>query len=127
MNSLNEYELKIGNEVVGYVSVRYEGLYCQISCSCRLSGAVIYRLVAVVGTEKINIGICAPKGKYFCVEKKFPAKILRNKTVSFLLVPKHQNLGGRFIPIRADEPFAYIAKLEEAYLANRDGNTYVVI
>ena len=70
---MDEFELKIGDEIVGHVCVRYEGLYCHISCSCRLTGAIIYRLTAVVGTETVNIGICIPKGKYFYVEKRLPA------------------------------------------------------
>lgn len=124
---MDEFELKIGNEVAGHVSVRYEGLYCHISCSCRLTGAVLYKLVAVVEDETINIGVCIPKGKYFCVEKRIPAKILNGKAVSFHLVPKHQDLDSSFIPIRADEPFAYITRLEKAYLANNDGIMYIVI
>ena len=124
---MDEFELKIGNEVAGYVSVQYNGLYCHISCSCRLTGAVLYRLIAVIDAETVNIGICVPKGNYFCVEKRLPAKMLRGKSVSFRLVPKHQDLENRFIPIRADEPFAYITRLENSYLEIKDDITYIVL
>lgn len=124
---MDDYEVKIGNETVGHVTMEKQGLYYKIRCSCRLTGAIIYRLAAKIGKQIINIGICAPKGKYFCVERKLPTKLFGEETPVFSLIPKHEPMDKSFVPLRADEPFAYICELQNAYLENRDGDIYIAI
>lgn len=36
-------------------------------------------------------------------------------------------LAGRFIPIKPEEPFAYIERLKDAYLVRQDGQVGIII
>jgi hypothetical protein len=42
-------------------------------------------------------------------------------------MPKHQKSEGKFIPIYPEEPFAYISRLQNAFLEIRNGQAGVVI
>ena len=55
-----DYALSLGERQVGKVQVLKEGLYSRILCHAELFGSVMYRLVAVVGGVRENIGILSP-------------------------------------------------------------------
>jgi hypothetical protein len=57
---------------------------------------------------------------------KLPVKKLGQGTPSFRLEPKHAALPENWVPVRADEPFAYLTRLQDAFLRVRDGKTGVV-
>ena len=40
------YDVLLGDEPIGKAQVKKEGLYYCISCRCRLSGEVVYRIEA---------------------------------------------------------------------------------
>lgn len=117
-----QYEVCLAEKTVGSVQVGQEGLYYKFVCTCRLTGSVIYELLAKCGEKEENLGILVPSGKYFGLIKRIPVKKLGQGSLSFQLKPRHNKLQGRFVPIRADEPFGYIQRLEQAYLACVDGH-----
>ena len=45
----------------------------------------------------------------------------------FRALPKHQKSESKFIPVYPDEPFAYITRLQNAFLEIRNGQAGVVI
>ena len=122
-----EYDLFSGGEKIGAVLVQRQGLYYRICCRCQLTGAVRYKLMVSCGERTEDLGLCVPHEDRFGVDTRIPIKRLGEGPLSFLLMPRHSKLEGRFIPVSPDEPFGYIRRLENAHLARRDGAIGVVL
>lgn len=121
------YDVFLGDQAVGKMYVDRQGLYLRFRCRCALSGQVIYKAVAVCGDTSENLGVLVPMGDAFGLETRLPAKRFSAGEFRFLVLPRHQELRGKFIPISPQEPFAYITQLKNAYLQKRDGLIGVVI
>ena len=123
---VGRYEIRQGTGTVGVVSVEKQGLYYHFSCRCRLTGEVMHRLVVTTDTGRVDLGVCVPMEGQFGVERKLPCKRFGSDP-SFQLLPKHEGMQGRFVPIYPEEPFAYMTKLKNAFLANQNGQIGIVI
>ena len=121
------YEIMLGSEPIGEAVVERQGLYYSFSCRCRLSGAVLYRVDVCCDGHHEDLGILIPMGDRFGLTTKVPAKRLRKGTLRFQALPKHRKLEGQFVPVYPEEPFAYLTRLQDAFLAVRDGQVGVVI
>lgn len=122
-----EHDIRMGRDVIGKANVERQGLYYQFSCRCRLGGTVIYRVIVTCGGHSENLGVLIPMGDVFGLEKKIPVKRVGEGTFSFQAMPKHQKAPGQFVPIHPEEPFAYITRLQDAFMEIRDGQIGVVI
>ena len=121
------YDVKIGNEKAGTMQVEKQGLYYRFSCRCDLSGKTVHSVAAVCGGERIHLGICVPMDGRFGLEKRLPCKQFSGKKAEFLLIPRSDKQGRKFVPVYPEEPFAYMAKLKDAFLEIRDGQVGVSI
>lgn len=121
------YELSLGTKKVGSVRIEKQGLYYRFSARCALSGDIVCRLVVSCGDKQENLGVFVPVDGQFGIEKKIPAKRLGEGTPEFRILPKHETVEGKFVPIYPEEPFAYMAKLEGAFLATQAGQVGIVI
>lgn len=121
------YAVNFGNDQVGKVSVQRQGLYYRFQCRCRLAGGTICRLRVRCGDKQENLGILVPVDDGFGLDTKLPVKRLGEGSLEFLLAPKHEVTSGTFVPIYPEEPFAYISRLKEAYLARKDGQTGIIL
>lgn len=124
---LLEYEVLFGKDRAGKVQVTREGLYYRFLCRCRLSGDVVCRLAVRCGQREENLGVVVPVGDGFGLDKRIPAKNLGEGEMTFFLMPKGERLQGKFVPICPEEPFAYIARLKEAFLARQNGQVGVLL
>ena len=122
-----DYGLTVGGRDVGKVQLLKEGLYYRIFCRAELYGAVMYRLVAVTEGRRENVGILAPVSGGYGLERKLPCSRLSLEGLSFLLLPSHEPVEGKFVPISPEEPFSYLQKLQDLDLAKRSGEVGVVI
>ena len=116
-----EYPVISGNETIGKVQVLRRGLYYQIRCRCDISGAVKYKLTVGCGENTLDLGLCIPYSDGFGIDTSVSVKQLGEGELNFRLVPKHHKLDGRFVPVSAEEPFAYIRQLQQAHLARQNG------
>lgn len=123
----NEYCVYHGQQVVGQMQVKQCGLYYTFSCRCDLQSGTAFTVEACCGENKVNLGICVPSGNQFGLQTKIPVKRFAEGEWHFYIKPKHAALEEQFYPIHADEPFAYIQRLNKAYFAVRDGQFGVVI
>ena len=112
-------------EAVGQATVRRQGLYWQFSCRCDLSGETVCRIRVRCGEKEVDLGIPVPEGRDFVLRKKLPAKKLGDGVPEFWVAPKKVKLPENWVPVRAEEPFAYLSRLEDAYLEVRDGQVGV--
>lgn len=121
------YPVLLGEQSIGKVQVLRQGLYYRFICRCQLTGEVIYKLVVTCQDHQENLGICVPVSGGFGIDTKLPVKRLGEGVPTFRAVPKHTELEGKFVPVYPDEPFAYIARLKDAYFARQEEQIGVVI
>ena len=117
----------MGGEPVGQARVVRQGLYYCFSCRCRVSGEVICRVSVSCGARTENLGVLVPMGSEFGLEKKLAVKKLGRGPLRFRAGPKHSEEMERFVPVRPEEPFAYISKLQNAFLEIRNEELGVVL
>lgn len=120
-------DIFLGSDVIGAARICREGLYYRFSCKCHLSGEVVFKIVADCGKETVNIGICVPKNGGFGLEKSVPVKMLGKQQFVLRAVPNHLDTGGKFIPLRPEEPFAYIQRLQNSHLEKRGDTVGIVL
>ena len=121
------YDILLGGEAAGTARVTREGLYYCFSCQLRLSGEVMYKLVLQKDGETVDLGIPAPQGNVFTLTTRIPIKRVGDAPFSIRAVPKHAPVGSRFVPLKEDEPFRYLSRLNEAVFAVRDGKPGILI
>lgn len=117
------FEVYLHGQPVGKVEVRREGLYYRFRCRCQLSSQSVCRLEA----NEISLGILVPMGNGFGLDTKLPVKRFGEAMWEFEVMPNRPVLEGRFVPIKPEEPFAYLERLKDAYLVRRDGQIGVVL
>lgn len=113
------YDIFLGTQSIGKAQVIKEGLYYRISCRCRLSGEVVYKVEASCGDKTEDLGVLVPQSGAFVLTARLPMKRLGEGQLQFKAVPRHAQLQGKFVPISADEPFAYLSRLENAFMVRR--------
>ena len=113
------YEIMLGSSPVGQVTVERQGLYYRFSCRCDLKG--MYRLMASCNGKQEDLGTLIPKDGAFGLEKRVPVKRLGEGKPEFLLMGKDCARRENFVPVYPEEPFSYMSRLKDAYLARREG------
>ena len=116
-----EQELCFGDRPVGCVRVERQGLYYLFRCRVRLSGEAAFRLCVTCGENREDLGILVPMEGSFGLDTRRPVKRLGEGELTFRLVSKHDTPRTHFAPISPEEPFAYLQRLKDAYLAEKDG------
>lgn len=120
------YGVYFGNQLAGKVQVQRQGLYYRFICRCRLSGDVVCRLRVTCGDRRESLGVVVPMDGGFGLDTRLPVKRLGEGEMAFTLVPKHEVPEGTFVPIYPEEPFAYIERLKEGFLAKKGTQVGVV-
>ena len=115
------YPVFFGNEQAGKVSVQRQGLYYRFRCRCRITGSEVYRIRVRCGGKQENLGIPVPVEGGFGLDTQLPVKRLGEGDMEFFLVPKGQLSAAAIAPVYPEEPFAYIARLKDAYLVRQNG------
>lgn len=119
------YDILLGGRPVGQAAVFRQGLYWYFDCRCRLSGQVICRITVSCGGKTENLGIPVPQGKDFVLRTRLPVKKLGVGVPEFRVTPKHSPLPENWVPVRPEEPFVYLNRLQDAVLEVRDGQVGV--
>lgn len=114
-------------EAVGQATVRRQGLYWQFSCRCDLSGETVCRISVTCGDKQVNLGILVPEGGKFVLNTKVAASKLGAGVPEFRVLPRRPEIKGKFIPLRPEEPFQYLHRLEDAFLARQNGQIGLMI
>lgn len=121
------YPVYFGAQAVGKVQVLREGLYYRFHCRCRLSGEVVCRLYVTCGEKQESLGVVVPMEDGFGLDTRLAVKHLGNEEPRFTLGPRREKQEKKLVPISPEEPFAYLSRLKDAYLAYQDGVAMAVI
>ncbi len=116
----NTYPIMLGNVTVGEAKVTRQGLYYLIACKCQLTGDIPCRVGINCGTHMEKLGMLVPENDYYAAQTRIAASKLGTCELSFCIIPKHMPCNEEFVPIRPEEPFAYLSRLEDAYLRKRE-------
>ena len=114
------YDVMLGSQKMGTVTVRQQGLYWSFSCRCALSGEVMYYLMVTVGDSRERLGLLTPVEGKFGLDTKLPIKRLPQGSPAFFLQAKRGGHNGQFVAVRPEEPFAYLHRLTDAYLTTQN-------
>ncbi len=112
------FNLTLDGQVVGTVKLKREGLYCRVSCCCRVAGKEIRRLYA----DGEKLGVLIPEHGELILETKVAAKRLKPGCAFSL----DQNTN-TFIPIRPGEAFEHLDKLRPGRLTFREGEMGLMV
>ena len=82
------YDITYEGAPVGAARMETLGLYYVFSCRCRLPEEGLYRIHAVNGETREDLGICIPVDGAFGMDKKIPQKRIGEGMLTFELVPK---------------------------------------
>lgn len=121
------YDIFLGEEKIGKAEVRREGLYYRFLCCCQLTGEVVYRLTVTCGDKTENLGIPVPEVDAFYLSTRLPVSRFKAGAPHFSAVPRHPEKQGLWAPVVPEEPFAYIARLENAVMEQRNGEMGILI
>ncbi len=116
------YSVYLGQESVGRVAVSRQGLYYHFLCKCELLSGM-FQLMA--GSQ--SLGLLVPEKDQLVLSTMVPVKRIGQKCPRFTLQPRHQPMPQSFVPLSPQEPFAYLRRLENAYLATQNGQLGVVL
>ncbi len=114
-----EQELTFGDRLVGRVRAERQGLYYLFCCRCRLSGEAAFRLLAACGEKQEDLGILVPMEGCFGLDTRRPVKRLGEGPLAFRLVSNHDAPKTHFSPIYPEEPYTYLQKRKDTYLAGK--------
>ena len=112
------YQVTYRGQTVGTAQVIREGLYCRITCRCRVNDSEIHRLYA----DGDKIGVLIPDRGGLVLETRLPAKRLKADPVFSV-----DGNRGEFVPIRTEESFPHLDKLRLGKLTFRDGKPGVLL
>ena len=151
------YEIQYEGSVVGSVRVEKQGLYHCFHCRCALPDEGMYRIHAIAGDDREDLGICIPADGKFGMDKRIPSKRLGDAALSFQLLPKDwlpaepvaesepsvaeevftepepalaeetEVPESIFVPVSEGEPFQQLSLLENAVMEVRDDQVGVLI
>ena len=82
------YDITHEGAPVGTARMEKQGLYYVFSCRCRLPKEGLYRIHAINGAAREDLGICIPMDGVFGMDKKVPQKRIGEGTLTFELIPK---------------------------------------
>lgn len=121
------YGIYFGNQMAGKVQVKREGLYYRFTCRCQLTGDVVCRLNVNCGDKRDSLGVVVPMDGGFGLDTRIPVKRLGEGKMEFHLVPKYDVPEEKFVPVYPDEPFSYIERLKNAFLARKEGRVGIIV
>ena len=124
---LKEYEVTIGDRHVGEAQVSQQGLYYQIKVRCLLDGEIMHKLLLRCNGKEENLGVLVPVDGMFGIDTRIQIKKIGAGEMRFVVLPRHRELQGKFVPLSPEEPFRYITRLKDSYLERRSGVMGIII
>ena len=119
------YPVNSAGHAVGSVRVQKQGLYYAFHGQCKLTGEVMFRMLMDIGGCVWDLGVLTPESGMFRVNTKLIAKELGQGSPVFTLKPNHKPDLVISAQIAPQEPFAYLSKLQQAYIYREGGSARI--
>ncbi len=110
-------------EQIGTTRVEEKGLYYHFYCAIRPKTPGKYHIYLQSGKQTTNLGLCVPEKDEFILRTSIPIKNIPSQQMRFsaVLIPKCEE---QYI-VEAHRPFGQLMHLNNAYLAERDGQMLI--
>lgn len=105
----------------GQVYLKKEGLFYCINCRINPPAIKKYRLTVRNEDMEYDLGLFVPCENGMVITTRIPEKRFLKGNIKFNVVKDQRNPQKVFVPICAEEPFAYIDKLDNTTLAKEKG------
>ena len=102
------------NRTVGTCTLRREGLYIRIVCSCDRVVNGICRLMMQCSDGSADLGILIPVGNGLGLDRKLSSKALPKREPRFTVRISDKQSKEIFVPVKDGESFACLAGLAES-------------
>ncbi len=117
-----DYEVSLGEQIVGTATVKIEGLYYHITCICCFSDSKFYRLFFTGDKGVIDLGLC-PSGRI--IEKRLPIRSVGDRGLQFSVNEMGQDI--KLYPLDEVTSGFDIKKLPQARLRQKMGVLYLMV
>ena len=124
---VGEYPIQFADTIVGTAAVTREGMFFLIRCQGSGSADVPRVVVARWGEEKRELGLCGKASDGWSLTARLNRKHVPPGRPVFSIAVKHVGALEKFIPIVANEPFAYISELKRAFLVMKAGQPGILL
>ena len=119
------YHIYSAEKAIGTVVVKRQGLFYQVACRCTLSREVMFCLILQFNGEEMNLGILTPMNGGFGINTRINCKRIGQGSPLFYIKPRRNTQEPTVIRFAPDEPFAYLSRLQHAYLAKRGSEKWI--
>ena len=120
---LGEYPIWFAGEERGKATITQQGMFWYIRCSCRSETQVPCAIsVSWTETQSLDLGQCIREGERWCLSVRLNRKNVPECKPVFRMQIRHRQDLTKMVPICAEQPFAYIARLKRAYLVQKDSS-----
>ena len=121
MNVEGTYDILQGGQAIGRALVTRQGMFYRVDCQCKLGGEVAFRLVMVTDHNELDLGILRRDGNWFRLQTRVNVKVAGQGRPTFSVRPKRSFPETSMVRVCPEEPFGYLARLEQAYLVRKNG------
>lgn len=110
------YNIMLGSNKVGIVSIETVGLYTRFWCRCAFPDEGFYRVLAQYSEITVDLGICVPNDDEYVTQAKIPSKGLGKGIPRFYAVDRSK-ADIKFVPLKEGECLGCIDRLPDATLS----------
>jgi len=123
---LGIHRILYNDKPVGEATVVKEGLFYKIICKCAGFEDIPHCVVAEWNDFKLDLGICVRTGNGLGLTTRIQCGKIPTGMPVFRMSVKRRKQVGEFFPLRPEEPFRYIQRLNDAMLVKR-GEEYGIV
>ena len=122
----HRYNIYCDTKIVGTATIKADGLYYQIDCTCHYTTNEIHRVFLKTLESEINLGVCVPVGEVAKTKSKIAAKLVDINNLYFHIVTNQKNLSAIF-PVQDSGSFPAISLLRNGIFTMKEGSTSIKI
>ena len=105
-----EYPVLMRDVEVGKLLLEQKGLYYHYSCCIQVKEAGMYRIFALSGQNRINLGVCQPVDGKWITKGKIPCQQLKLTDIQLKVVSHRFNQTDVFL-LGEENSFPYLEQL----------------
>ena len=120
------YPVYIRDRQSGDIFLQKEGLYWRYTGKIHPDTPGIYRIYALTGQDKINLGVCQPTKNGWVTSGKLPLNRLHGENFRFLVNPE-ETIQEQILTVKEDEPFEHLEELDQCKFSADNGKPAIIL
>ena len=107
-----EYPVRMGDMEVGKITLEQKGLYYHYTGCILIEATGIYRIFAITGQNRINLGVCQPSNGRWITKGKVSNHQLSLTDTQFIVISHSSDQTDVFL-VDEGNPFPYLEQLSQ--------------